>query len=415
MSDPSFAHDSLEPERYEFSEPAAYHFDFDRREFFQMLGGGLAVFCLARMAPAAQESGGARRGFDERLPQEVSAWLHIAEDGAVTVFTGKVEMGQNIRTSLTQAVAEELRVAPGVIRLVMGETDLTPFDMGTFGSRTTPTMSPQLRRASAAARDWLADIAAQDWKVDPSRLVAVEGRIRDSEGKREISYGELVKGRQLAKAIPAEDPLTPANEWKVMGAPLAKVGGREFVTGKHRYTPDLKLPGMLYGKILRPAAFGATLASLDAHQAEALPGVAVVHDGDFVGVAAPTPELAAQALTALHAEWKTSPQISSQQLFEYLKTHAEEARGWEGNSRHIIGSMEQGLASADLDLKQTYTVAYIAHAPLEPRAAVAEWRDGKVTVWTGTQRPVAVRGEVAQAFRIPEDHVRVEVPDTGAA
>jgi len=160
MSEERPAPEQVEPERYEFSSPPSYHFELGRREFFKILGGGI-VICVLNDAWAFQESGGGRRRFDERLPQDISAWLHVAEDGGVTVYTGKVEMGQNIRTSLTQGVAEELRVEPEAIHMVMGDTDLTPYDMGTFGSRTTPTMSPQLRRAASAAREFLLDLAAE--------------------------------------------------------------------------------------------------------------------------------------------------------------------------------------------------------------------------------------------------------------
>jgi CO/xanthine dehydrogenase Mo-binding subunit len=405
-----------EPERYEFHAARSYYFEPSRRDFFKVFGGGIVVACVLKDAWALQESGRGGHGFGEPLPQEISAWLSVAESGAVTVFTGKVEVGQNIRTSLTQAVAEELRVRPEAIRLVMGDTDRTPFDMGTFGSRTTPTMTPQLRRAASAARDMLVSLAAERWKTEPRGLVARDGKVTDPASGRSVDYGELTKGQKLARAIPAEDPLTPATDWKVMGTSLAKVNGRDFVTGGHRYPSDIKLDGMLYGKVLRPPAFGATLASLDAHAAEASPGVTVVHDGDFVGVAAPTPELAERALSLLHAEWKSdeTSQPSNRDLFEYLKKNPEEGSGFERNSTHSVGSLDKGRAEAAHHLEATYTIAYIAHTPLEPRAAVAEWKDGKVSVWTGTQRPFGVQGELAQAFRIPEDHVRVQMPDTGA-
>jgi isoquinoline 1-oxidoreductase len=401
----------LEPERYELSAPPTYHFAMPRRDFFKMMGGGIVIFCLLDGPLGAQESGRGRRGRGESLPQDVAAWLHVNENGEVTVCTGKVEVGQNIRTSLTQAVAEELGVAPGSIQLLMGDTDRVPFDMGTFGSRTTPTMNPQLRRAAAAARDALIDLAAETWKLDRTKLIAANGAVSDPASGRTASYAELAKGRELAKAIPAVDPLIPASEWKVMGRPLAKVNGRDIVTGRHRYPSDIKLPGMLYGKVLRPSAFGATLASLDSHAAEAMPGVTVVHDGDFVGVTAPNIQAAEKALAALQATWKSAPQPSGNELFDYLKKNAEQ-----GDERggHTAGSVEKGMEEASLRLEQTYTVAYIAHAPLEPRAAVAEWKDGKLNVWTGTQRPFGVRNELAQAFHIPEERVRVQMPDMGS-
>lgn len=404
----------LEPERYEFHSSPAYHFEADRREFLRILGGGLLVACVVRDTSAFQESGGRPRRTED-LPRKISSWLHIGEDGAVSVYTGKVEMGQNIRTSLTQAVAEELRVSPGSIRMVMGDTAATPFDMGTFGSRTTPTMSPQLRKASAAARELLVGLAAKTWTTDRAHLVAANGTITDPATQRSAAYGELLRGRDLAEEIPVEDPLELPAEWRVMGRSLPKVDGQEFVTGRHHYTSDLNLPGMQYGKILRPPSFGASLVSLDTRRAEALPGVTVVRDGDFVGVAAPSPETAARALAAIQAEWKPSPQPSSRELFEFLKQNVVEGEGREGHFRRLVGSLEEGWGKADQRLEQTYTVAYIAHAPLEPRAAVAEWKEGKLTVWTGTQRPFAVGSELAAALRLPEDTVRVQVPDTGAA
>lgn len=403
----------IEPERYELFAPFPYHFEFVRREFFRIFGCGLVVVCVLPEASAFQEAG--RRGFGrgEQLPQKISAWLHIGENGTVTVNTGKVEMGQNIRTSLTQAVAEELRVSPGSIRMVMGDTDLTPYDMGTFGSRTTPTMSPQLCRASAAALDALFNLAAKTWNADRAKLVAADGAISDPATARSAKYAELLKGQELAQAIPAEDPLVPAAQWKVMGTSLPKVDGRDFVTGKHKYASDLKLTGMLHGKILRPSSFGATLASFDTKAAEAMPGVTVVHDGDFVGVSAPSVEAGSRAIAAIKAEWKSSPQPSRRELFDYLKQNPTASNGFERGGAHKLGDVPAGLASADTHSEQTYTVAYIAHTPLAPRAAVAEWKNGKLNVWTGTQRPFGVRTELADAFHIPEDHVRVQMPDAG--
>ena len=253
---------------------------------------------------------------------DIGGWLHIGENGIVTVYTGKVEVGQNIRTSLSQAVAEELLVGVDKIQMVMGDTQLTPFDMGTFGSRTTPTMSPQLRKAASAARELLIGLAAAEWKVDRQRLIAADGKITDPQSKRSVEYGALIKGQQLTQTIDAGDALLPATQWKVQGQSVGKVDGRDFVTGKHRYPIDQRLPGMLHGKILRPAAFGATLASIDTREAEQIPGVTVVHDGNFVGVAAPSAEIATRAIAAIHAEWKSEPQPSNKELFEYLKKTA---------------------------------------------------------------------------------------------
>ena len=404
----------LEPERYELRAAAPYRFDLDRRDFFKFLGAGIVVVSVLKPAMVAQESGSGRQRRGDSLPKEINAWLHIGEDGSVTVYTGKVEIGQNIRTSLTQAVSEELHVPLDQIEMVMGDTQLTPFDMGTFGSRTTPTMNLQLRRVAAAARDTLIELAAAQWKVDPHGLVASNGKITDPKANRSLAYAALTKGQQLTQELPQEDPLIPAVDWKVAGNSTPKVDGREFVTGKHRYPSDQKLPGMLYGKVLRPAAFDATLTSLDMKKAEQM-GVTVVHDGNFVGVAAPSSYAAEAAIQAMHAEWKSEPQPSNKELFDYLRKNTTEGHDVTGDGdRYDVGSVDQAFSSADHKLQSTYTVQYIAHVPLEPRAAVAKWEGDQLTVWTGTQRPFGVRGQLAEAFHIPEDHVRVLMPDMGS-
>lgn len=415
MSNELNFHTGLEPERYELSGPPKYRFEVDRREFFKFLGAGILIVSVWSDA-RGQESGSSKGASGESLPKEIGAWLHIGENGAVTAYTGKVEVGQNIRTSLSQAIAEELHVAVDKVQMVMGDTKLTPYDRGTFGSRTTPDMNLRLRKVASAARDILVGIAAAQWKVDRNRLVASDGKITDSASKRSAEYAALVKGKQLTETLPAEDPLISAAQWTVAGRSLPKVDGRDFVTGKHRYPSDQKLPEMLHGKVLRPPSVGAMLSSLDTSEAEKMPGVVVVHDGNFVGVAAPTTEIASRALGTIRAEWKSEPQISNKELFEYLKKNSVEGNGpLESPFKYETGSLEKAVASADHHLQQTYTVNYIAHAPLEPRAALAEWSGDNLTVWTGTQRPFGVREELAQAFRIPEDRVRVLMPDTGSA
>jgi CO/xanthine dehydrogenase Mo-binding subunit len=402
----------LEPERYELHLPTSVIFESDRRNFFRFLGAGVFVVCAASKAVAFQESGRARGSSEDNLPQEIDAWLHIGEKGEITAFTGKVEVGQNIRTSLSQAVAEELGVPIASIRLVMGDTQLVPFDMGTFGSRTTPVMNLQLRRVSAAARDILISLAAKQWNTDVANLSAADGKIRDSKSNRSIGYSELVKGQQITQLLPAQDPLIPAAQWKIAGQSVPKVDGRDFVTGKHRYPSDYKVPDMLYGKVVRPPAFGATLISVDSRAAEQMPGVTVVRDGNFLAVSAPTSSLAENAAASIKAEWKSEPQPSNKELFEYLKKN--QTNDGERNSPYVTGDVAKVFASAEHRLNSTFNINYIAHAPLEPRAALAQWDGDQLTVWTGTQRPFGVRSELATAFHIPEEKVRVLMPDTGS-
>ena len=403
----------IEPDRYELREKPRYRFALCRRRFLGTVGAGVVVLVVVRDGLSLEEQEPGEAETLRASADPISAWLHIGEDGAVTVFTGKVEVGQDIRTSLTQAVAEELGVPPVRITLIMGDTDHVPYDAGTFGSRSTPQMGTQLRRAAAAARATLLRLAAEQWGVgDASQLALADGRVVHRASGRSAGIGELTRGRKLVETIAADTPLRPAERWTVAGTPLPKVKGPDIVTGRHRYTSDMRLPGMLVGKVLRPPSFGARLASLDTSAAEAIPGAVVVRDGEFVGVAAPDEATANRALAALRAEWETtSSHPSHRDVFAHLRRTAAGS----GGSPGARGSIEAGLAAADERHEASYTAAYIAHVPLEPRAALALWEDGKLTVWTGTQRPFGVRAELARAFSVPEERVRVLVPDTGSA
>lgn len=435
LKDPGWKRDSaadaspLEPERYEFFAPPPYHFAWDRREFFAALGAGIVVLGLlgeAAASAAPQRATSRRRESDRpELPDNIGAWLHLDPAGAVTVYTGKVEVGQGVRTSLAQEVAQELAVELGAVRLVMGDTRLTPFDMGTFGSRTTPAMGQRLRHVAAAARDLLVQLAAARWGLDVAgraRLRAARGRVLDPLTGASLGYGELAQGRRLAQAVALGDPLTPATDWTIAGASPRRVGGEAMVTGAHKFPYDQARPGMLFGKISRPPAFGAHLLAADLAAARALPGVVATRDGDFLGVAAPTPELAERALALLRPRWSPPPsQTSSRDLPAYLLAHpAPPERGTGGEARfgpenRDQGSLAAGWAEATRRFEARYSVAYIQHAPLEPRAAVAEWAGGGVTVWTGTQRPFGVREQLMEAFRLAPDQARVLMPDTGGA
>ncbi|MBV8570008.1 MAG: xanthine dehydrogenase family protein molybdopterin-binding subunit [Acidobacteriaceae bacterium] len=378
-----------------------------RRSFLESLGGGLLVLWTLDEQLNGQESGGSHRhGDDERLPQDVAAWLHLSREGVVTVFTGKAEVGQNIRTSLTQAVADELRVQPAAVRLVMGDTARTPWDMGTFGSRTTPQMAPQLRKMAVMMREQLIIVAAQDWHIPPSSVAVRNGSIVDLKSGREKTYGSLASTVDWTKIVGTDGKLSAASDWQCAGKSLPKINASDFVTGKHKFSSDMRRPNMLYGRVLRPAAFNAKLATIDTSAAERMAGVTVVRDADFVGVAAENEWAADQALRRITAKWDERKQISSNELFSFLKANPEEA---------TERSNDRPPAAGGKEMASTYTVAYIAHVPLEPRAAVAEWDADSLTVWTGTQRPFGVRSDLAQAFHLPENRIRVIVPDTGSA
>ena len=401
----------IEPDRLELFAPPRYRFDLARRDFFRVVGSGLVVACVARDAEG-QESGRAR---GEAPPREVAAWLHVAEDGTVTAFTGKTEVGQNIRTSLTQAICEELRVRPAMVRLVMADTAQVPFDMGTFGSRTTPDMNLRLRRVAATARRALTARASTRFGVPATELLVTDGTIRHAASARAIGIGELVKDARLLEAV-EDGPLRPAADWDVQGTPLKKIDGAEFVTGRHQYASDVVRPGLLHGAVLRPPSPSAVLASVDTAAAAAIAGVRVVRDRDFVGVTAPTRRAASRAVAGMRAEWRQPVEPSSTDVGEYFRRHREpDAPGRAVLPPHVIGSTADALKQAGCVTTGAYQIAYIAHAPMEPRAAVAEWESGTLTVWTATQRPFGVRDELRDAFGLAADRVRVIVPDAGSA
>ncbi len=382
----------------------------DRRKFLRLAGGGLVVtfvfndFLLFAGASPTQGS--------PSIPvSEVGAWIHIGEDGLVSVYTGKVEFGQNIRTSLSQIVAEELKLPLSSIKMIMGDTDLVPYDAGTFGSRTTPQMGTQLRKAAATAREALKEMAAKNWDAPVTGLIAENGMVVNSASGQTIGYGALTKGQQILRAISDDVPVIPPKDWKVAGKAVPKVDGRLYITGKHAYTSDMAVPGMLYGKVLRAPSYNAKLIAADVSKAKAVAGVTVVQDGDFIGVVAPDVIAAGKALQLIDAQWEEKTgQPSTANIFDYLVKNAT------GGDREqdTKGNVEAGLKESDFQLSQTYHINYIAHVPLEPRAALAEWADGKLTVWTGTQRPFGVQGDLADTFKLAKEKVRVIVPDTGS-
>src|SRR6266511_772866 len=220
--------------------------------------------------PAAGQPGVGRPPMSgEPDAPHIGDWLHIEPDGTVVVYTGKTEVGQNIRTSLAQAVAEELRLPIAAIRLVMADTACTPYDMGTVGSMTTPVMARRLHTVAAATRELLIDLAAARWRVSRDELRAADGMIHHDRTGQAIGFGELTQGQRLTQEYGDDAPITPADEWTIAGTSARKVDARSIVTGQSHYTPDLTRPGMLVGKVLRSPAFGSTLAALDISAAKA--------------------------------------------------------------------------------------------------------------------------------------------------
>jgi CO/xanthine dehydrogenase Mo-binding subunit len=378
-----------------------------RRVFMQALGAGLLITVVE--GPAWGQRG--RGGRSER----VAVRVHLNEDGTISAMSGKVDEGQGARTELSQAAAEELRVPADRIRLIMADTDLVPDDGITAGSRTTPQNVPPMRRAAATARELLTQLAARQWQVDAAALQVRDGAITNPATQQTLTYADLAKSKDVAdtfsQTVRENVTLTRVEDWKVMGTSVPKPTYRDIVTGAHHYPSDITRPNMLYGRVLRLPSYGATLESIDLSAVEAMRDVVVVHDGQFVGFAAPSLYRATEALetAAKTASWKSVPHPSSKTIHAYLKEHARAGRG-RPNTR---GSIEKGFADAAKSLSETYTLAYIQHTPMEPRAAVAEWNEGKLTVWAGCDGPYRARSDLARAFSVPAEQVRVIIPDMG--
>ena len=379
-----------------------------RRTFVQMLGSGLLITVTQGVSLGQRGRSGSRLS--------VAARLHLNPDGSITVMTGKVEEGQGSRAELAQAAAEELRVSVDRIRMIMSDTALVPDDGITAGSRTTPVNVPAVRRGAATARELLTKLAAEKWKVDSGALDVRNGIITHKTTRKTVTYSDLAKLKDVTEAfkqtISSDVVVTPVSQWKSLGTSVPRPNSRDIVTAKHRYPSDVVRPNMLYGKILRPVSYGATLESIDLSKAEAMKDVVVVRDGQFVGCAAPSTFLANRALEAVAktASWKTVSHPSSKNLYSHLKKNARTG----GRLRpRTSGSVEKGFADASKVLSETYEIAYVQHTPMEPRAATAEWDDGKLTVWTGVDGPQRVQGNLARTFKLQTDRVRVIVPDMG--
>ncbi len=361
---------------------------FDRREFCKLLGGGIVVLITA---PAADLFAQQRRG--PQYPEDPNAYLRIDEKGLVTLYSGKVEMGQGINTSLSQMAAEELGVSLDAITIVMGDTDLVPYDQGTWGSLTTRFFGPAVRAAAAEARTVLMKLAAEKLGVPRDQLTVANGVV--SAGEKKVTYGELAAGKTIARLVDEKAILRSVKEFNVIGKSPKRVDGREKVTGRAIYAGDIRRPGMLHARLLRPPLHGATRKSVDTSKTKAMAGVTVVEKDDLVAVLHADPEIAAKALATIQAEWeRPEAKFDSETIYDYFVKNvpAPEVKG---------------------QFQSTFQTAYVAHAPIETHTAVAEISDGKLTAWIGTQSPFGARARIAQTLGLDEKNVRVITPFIG--
>jgi nicotinate dehydrogenase subunit B len=381
----------------------------NRREFMKLMGGGIFIFFTAG-DPWAMFQEAQRRGFDRSYPTDFNAYLRIAEDGKVTGFTGKVELGQGIQTSLAQILAEELDVSLDSVDMVFGDTAVCPWDMGTFGSRTTKYFGPPFRQAAAEARAVLVELASEYLKIPAERLVTRDGVVLEKEKpQNKVTYGALAKGKTIAKHIEPKPPVKPSSEYTISGKPFGRKDARLKVTGTAEYAGDIKVPGMVYARILRPPVHGAKLKNIDTSEAERMPGAQIIRDSDLIAVVHDSFDQADEVLSKIKPEYDL-PQadVDDQTIYERLVKVAPQGQVVEER-----GDLEEGKKLASTLFAETYLTPYVAHAPMEPHTAMVQIEGDKAVVWPSTQRPFGVQEEVAQALGLPLENVRVITPFVG--
>jgi isoquinoline 1-oxidoreductase len=379
-----------------------------RREFIKLLGGGIVVVVLGDFGVAQDAS--RERGARGDLPSDFNAFLRIGEDGRVTCFTGKIEMGQGTMTSLPQMLAEELEVPLDSVDMVMGDTALCPWDGGTFGSLSTRSFGPALRAAAAEAKGVLLELAAESLKVPQAQLLAKDGMIIDRQNKeRWVGYGQLTKGREIERHLTAKPVLKDPSEFTVMGKGQVHRDAREKVTGKAQFAGDIRLPEMLYAKVLKAPAHEAKLKTVDTEPCKQVAGIQVVRDGDLVAVLHELPDMAEVALAKIKADFEPSPSdLSDKNVFDHmLKISSASRVVAEG------GNLEDGKKLAEKKFETTYLNSYVSHATIETHTALAKVEGGKVTVWASTQTPFALQEQIARAVGLDAKNVRVIVPFVG--
>jgi nicotinate dehydrogenase subunit B len=381
-------------------------FSLSRREFLEAVGGGIIIF-FSTGDLTAQER---RPPGSQDLPTDFNAFLRIGADGRVTCFTGKIEMGQGIVTSLAQMLADELDVPLDAVDMAMGDTDLCPWDMGTFGSRTTRFFGPPLREAAAEARAILIQLASEHLHLNEDQLTVKEGVVVDknNSGNR-VTYADLAKGKSIEKNLPKKPPLKNFSEFTIVGKPTLRKDSLAKVTGKARYAGDIRVPGMLHAKILRPPVHGAKLKSVDTSALQDDKEIKIVQERDLIAVLHLYPDVAEQALSKIKAKFDLpEAKVDPKTIFKHLLNVAPE-----GEVVTQGGDIGEGERVAREVFEATYLNYYVAHATIETHTALAKVEKDRATVWASTQRPFGAKEEVAQALGIPSKNVRVITPFVG--
>jgi len=377
----------------------------DRRDFLKTVGGGIIVFFATDFAPAVLG-----QGFGRGYPTDLNAYLKIGADSRVTVYSGKIEMGQGVVTSLAQMAADELGVALESIDMIMGDTDLCPYDSGTYGSMSTRFFGPALRGAAAEAKAILLEIAAEQLKTPKEALTAENGIIYVTGNKQDrVTYGQLAQGKKITRTLEAKAVLKSNDQFTIMGKAAKRTDGRDKVTGKAQFAGDIRAADILYASVLRLPAHGATLKSVDTSAAEKIPGVIMVNESGLIAALHKDPEAAEAALKSVQAQFDI-PKVSvdTDSIFDRIIKMAPEAQESEKK-----GDLAEGeKVSTDL-FEGRYENGYGAHAPIETHTALAKIENGKATIWTSTQTPFPNKEEVAKGIDFAPENVRIITPFVG--
>ena len=379
-----------------------------RRDFLGFAGASGLFILFGSAAEAAPQLVPARPA---GYPMDFNAYLRIAPDGRVGCFVGKVEMGQGNMTALAMLAAEELDVPLERVDMLMGDTDLCPWDGGTGGSLSIWQFGPVLTAAAAEARAVLLAMAGERLQVPADRLVVQDGVVSvKGAPERQVAYGELVQGKRIERHLADVKP-KPASGYTLVGKSAPRKDALEKVSGAARFSADQKLPGTLHACIVRAPAHGTRLKTVDTSAAERIPGVRVLRDGNLVAVLHEFPDQARKALDLVKASFEGSPRpLDDRTIYRHLADQAGEAKVGVQE-----GDLKAGEAKAATLVEADYLNAYVAHAAIEPHSAVAQWKDGRMTVWAGVQAPFRVKAQVAEALRLPADKVRIITPQIGGA
>ena len=377
--------------------------ELTRRQFGTALTGLVIAFSMApRMASAAEGTARLPRMLAEN--KRLDSWLRVDPVGTVTVFTGRVELGQGATTALAQIAAEELDIGFMRVRMIPVDTSRSPNEGVTAGSNSIEAGGAALRSAAAEARSILLERASQHLSVPADQLIVDDGLIFTKDGAKKTSYWELAGENPLAREATGSVPAKPAKEHKIVGQPVQRLDIPDKVMGRPVFVQDLRLPGMVYGRVVRPPSYGAELTGLDDSGVRKMPGViSVVRDGRFLGVVAEREEQAIAARAALMkaAKWRVPEGLPDPAtVHEYLKTRPD-------IDTKTVNEKSGAAGPAAKTLAATYRKPYLAHASIGPSCAAAGIIDDNLTVWSHTQGPYPLRSDLSKATGLPLDKVRV--------